>query len=160
MSYTIFEQLSVFGRTEREVDLLSDMSDGIFPSGIYFDEEECMLIKGDSVLHITEISEKQKNTVISFVNSSLSTKKSPLINKSNIAYYLFDYCINECNTRREANKLARRLISKYKRNQISNSNILFNGKIVGIIGIEPRSLLSKSDKSNYGSHATSKSIKS
>lgn len=148
MSHTIFEQLAVFCTNKTDTILLLNMSKGIFPANITYDNISDTIYRGNSKLQITEISEKQTYIVLTFVNNEFNNVIP--INKSNIAYYLFDYCIRTCFTVREAKKLACRLISQYRRGQINNTNFIFRGKIIDVVGMEPRSLLSKSGKSSYG----------
>lgn len=148
MSYTTFEQLAVFCTNKADSILLLNMSKGIFPPEISYDDVSDIIYRGNYKLQITEISEKQTYIVLTFVNNEINNVIP--INKSNIAYYIFDYCIRTCFTGREARKLACRLISQYRRGQINNSNFIFRGKIIDIVGMEPRSLLSKSGKSSYG----------
>lgn len=147
MSYTTFEQLAVFCTNKEDAILLLNMSKGIFPSNVSYDEVSDIIYRGGYSLQITEISDKQTYIVLSFINNEINNTIP--INKGNIAYYVLDYCFG-IYTVREAKKLACRLITQYRRGQINNSNFIFRGKIIHIIGMEPRSLLSKSGKSSYG----------
>jgi len=153
MSYSLFEQLSVFAVNEDEKSLFCDMADGIFPSGILYDERNDILSRSISKIKITEISDKQKDIILAFINNDTNENKNYL-NKSNISYYMIDYCMKERSSWRKARKLASRLISMYRSGKINNLNIMFRGSITAIIGIETCSLLSKSGKSSYGKSLT------
>lgn len=149
MAYNIFEQLAVFCDNEEEINLLQDMSSGIFPYGVTYSEVNDVLYRNGMQLRITEISEKQKDNVITFLQYDCGKSKNYL-NKSNISYYMMAYCISRCSSMREARKLACRLIGKYRTGHINNNNITFLGEITAVNGIELQSLLSKSNKSSYG----------
>jgi len=148
MSYSIFEQLAVFCTDDGHAELFLQMSEGNFPHGVIYNSSLDTLHRGNKEIRITEISEKQMHIILSFLLDEIKTTVP--INKGNVAYYIFDYCIRNCHTVREAKKLACRLISQYRRGQLNNSNFIFRGIIVDIVGMEPRSLLSKSGKSSYG----------